>query len=734
MKTCLLIDDEAKERIKVLKSELPQIEWKGFDYDRNREPRAQLLNALRQAEKNPPDLLWLDVVFHFNDGTWCLDDELIEKSLYLGPPVLVVSSLRDKIIEVINNNRDHLFHAPIDFVEYSPQKIDGIKSKIDLLLPDLPKINFESLNLTEWNLSGRKYHWRKTYLRTFAGKVDKDDKTGFNLTKDDPFVIANILSDYARKNSSKRNIDLSRGDPHYASSPKAAKCIHFWHQFSQLLQNEADKETGYEHSTVIDSVRFDKSNQAWADTLRIMNNQKDARDLAIAFQDVLQNLAVSVNEIPSSSNIRAQVVRALQGSTYGNRFGEPLVRAVFAHYLNYRLKFYDSKSSDLPLSYDNLILTNGGSTAIGVLFKMLEKLGLFAPRLEGVKNSQNGFLASFIPVYGPYNTIFERINLELWPILCKEANGYQPDLSTFEAMVKQGDKFKILVMVNPNNPTGINYPANFLDKLAQFVKDYGIIAVEDVAYFDYILSQDRKCETLFERIPEQTFLIGSLSKFFSATGSRCGYIAITDTCNDWLCRKFATKIKNANYTDAFCPEPDFRYAFSRAKSADLYSAFPHTEMVPKQVQFQGAMQVVHGIKDNEKNVTHLTITWKKFVSILGLEEPEKLLEYGNTRYFILVDFLPMIIKELEKKLSGNLEDKLKRNHKLANKFMLTLAKEGVVGLPAARFYLKEADQNIWKIRFSLVNQPQNKVVEGAKRIIKAVSRFAAENAVLLISA
>ena len=140
------------------------------------------------------------------------------------------------------------------------------------------------------------------------------------------------------------------------------------------------------------------------------------------------------------------------------------------------------------------------------------------------------------------------------------------------------------------------------------------------------------------------------------------------------------------------------------------------------------MQVVHGIKDNEKNVTHLTITWEKFVTILGLEEPEKLLKYGNTRYFILVDFLPMIIKELEQKLSGNLENKLKRNHKLANKFMLTLAKEGVVGLPAARFYLKEADQNIWKIRFSLVNQPQNKVVEGAGRIIKAISRFAAENA------
>jgi len=455
-----------------------------------------------------------------------------------------------------------------------------------------------------------------------------------------------------------------------------------------------------------------------------MGSKDDACALALAFQDVLQNLAISIGELPSFQNIRAQVVRALQGSTYGDRFGEPLVRAVFAHYLNYRLNFYNSSSPELPLSYDNLVLTNGGSAAIGVLFKMLEKLGVFAPLSA---THQDAYLSSFVPVYGPYNTIFERIDLKLWPIPCLFQDGYQPSVSSLEEMAPLGDKIKILVMVNPNNPTGVNYSADFLDQLAEFVRKHGIIAVEDVAYFDYIIAQDRKCETLFERVPDRTFLIGSLSKFFSATGSRCGYIAITDACNDWLCQKFSEKIKAANYIDAFCPKPDFRYAFSRAKSADLYSAFPHTEMVPKQVQFQGAMQVVHGINDNEQNVAHLISTWKEFVSIVELEEWERFAEEPvNTHYFILVDFLPMIIKEIRKLIEGDVRDELRQRHELAKSFMQILAEEGVIGLPAARFYLKDAKENIWKIRLSLVNQPRKNVIEGARRIRKAVIRFARE--------
>jgi len=256
MKSCLLIDDDAATRINILNTAIPQIKWEMFDYDKSRDPKTQVLAALDKVEKNPADLLWLDVVFYYSKGRWVLDEDVINRTIYLGPPVLVVSSVRDMIIEIINDNTDHQFHAPIDFAEFFQDDLQQIRDKIDCLMPDLPDVDFDALNLSNWNLRKSAFHWRKTFTETFAGKIEKNAEPLFDLIKDDPFVVAEILSDYALRSSSERSIDLSRGDPHYASSPRAAKCIHFWHQFSQLLQEEADLETGYDHSTVIDSVRM----------------------------------------------------------------------------------------------------------------------------------------------------------------------------------------------------------------------------------------------------------------------------------------------------------------------------------------------------------------------------------------------------------------------------------------------------------------------------------------------
>ena len=88
------------------------------------------------------------------------------------------------------------------------------------------------------------------------------------------------------------------------------------------------------------------------------------------------------------------------------------------------------------------------------------------------------------------------------------------------------DKTKLFIFNSPNNPTGKVFSPEELADVADFVKKNDLLAISDEAYDRLVFGTAK--HTSLATLPgmkERTFLVGSLSKTFSMTGWRIGYVA-----------------------------------------------------------------------------------------------------------------------------------------------------------------------------------------------------------------
>ena len=88
------------------------------------------------------------------------------------------------------------------------------------------------------------------------------------------------------------------------------------------------------------------------------------------------------------------------------------------------------------------------------------------------------------------------------------------------------DRTKLMIFNNPNNPTGKVFSAEEMRDAADFVKKHDLLAISDEAY-DRLLYGDARHRSLAAEpdMRERTLLVGSLSKTYSMTGWRLGYVA-----------------------------------------------------------------------------------------------------------------------------------------------------------------------------------------------------------------
>ena len=85
---------------------------------------------------------------------------------------------------------------------------------------------------------------------------------------------------------------------------------------------------------------------------------------------------------------------------------------------------------------------------------------------------------------------------------------------------------KLFVFNSPHNPTGKVFKRSELERIADFVKQHDLLAVSDEAYERLVYDDTRHISlATLPGMRERTFLVGSLSKTFSMTGWRIGYLA-----------------------------------------------------------------------------------------------------------------------------------------------------------------------------------------------------------------
>jgi len=166
------------------------------------------------------------------------------------------------------------------------------------------------------------------------------------------------------------------------------------------------------------------------------------------------------------------------------------------------------KKHDIELQKKDIIVTTAGSEAI--TFAMLV-----------VANEGDEIIVPE-PFYTNYNGFATMASIAIRPITTHAEDGFAlPDDAEFESKIN--DKTRAIMLCNPGNPTGAVYSRDDLLRIARLCKKHNIYLISDEVYREFIYDGLSHTSVLsLAGFEEQTIMVDSVSKRYSACGARIG--------------------------------------------------------------------------------------------------------------------------------------------------------------------------------------------------------------------
>jgi aspartate aminotransferase len=203
----------------------------------------------------------------------------------------------------------------------------------------------------------------------------------------------------------------------------------------------------------------------------------------------------------ASPQVALDAIRQLDRTVieYSHSAGYESYRKGLAHYYG---------QHGINISYDEIIVTNGGSEAL--LFGMM---ACFEPGDEVIIPE---------PFYANYNSFAIAAGVKVVPVRSTIQEGFAlPPIEAFEALITP--RTKGILICNPGNPTGYLYSRNELETLRDIVKRHDLYLFADEVYREFCYDGARHVSALsLEGLEQNAVLIDSVSKRYSMCGARVG--------------------------------------------------------------------------------------------------------------------------------------------------------------------------------------------------------------------
>ncbi len=167
--------------------------------------------------------------------------------------------------------------------------------------------------------------------------------------------------------------------------------------------------------------------------------------------------------------------------------------------------------SGVALGPDEIVATTGGSEAI--LFALMACAGVGDEALV------------VEPFYTNYLAFAAMAGVKLVPLRARGEDGFHlPGPAEWTAALTP--RTRLVLLCNPNNPTGTVYTRAEVEAVAAFCREHGLFLVSDEVYREFVY--DGRSSTSVLGLPgceENAILVDSLSKRYSACGIRLGCLA-----------------------------------------------------------------------------------------------------------------------------------------------------------------------------------------------------------------
>ena len=111
------------------------------------------------------------------------------------------------------------------------------------------------------------------------------------------------------------------------------------------------------------------------------------------------------------------------------------------------------------------------------------------------------------------------------PYYCQPSNQFIPNIDEIKKLIT--NKTKVIVINNPNNPTGATYPSKLIKEIIQLAIENNIFVISDEIYSDIIFDNKFMSAANYEVNDINTSnlaVVSGISKAYSSTGFRVGWI------------------------------------------------------------------------------------------------------------------------------------------------------------------------------------------------------------------
>ena len=249
--------------------------------------------------------------------------------------------------------------------------------------------------------------------------------------------------------------------------------------------------------------------------IRQLSEFATARGLEIGYENVF-DYSLGNPSVPVPQELSDYIIDYAKEDTqlvhgYSPSLGITSVREAVAQSLEKRF--------GLPYRKEHIFMASGAAGALAHAFRLVTEPGdeilTFAP---------------FFPEYHPYVDLTGAV-LKVVP---PDTEAFQINIEKFREMMTE--KVMAVLINTPNNPSGVVYSAETLQKLADILREKSAEYGHDI----YLISDEPYREIVFDGVEapcvssfyDNTIMCYSFSKALSLPGERIGYVAINPNCKD----------------------------------------------------------------------------------------------------------------------------------------------------------------------------------------------------------
>ncbi len=201
--------------------------------------------------------------------------------------------------------------------------------------------------------------------------------------------------------------------------------------------------------------------------------------------------------------IKKETIKAIEENYthYGSNRGFPELRRIIVS--DYKEKYSAEYDSDTEI-----ILTTGGAEALNNVI-----LGTINPGDEVIILS---------PAFVSYKNLVKMAGGICVELPLKEENHFHVDVREVEASISE--KTKMIIINNPNNPTGAVYSYDELKGLSELVVKHNLLILSDEMYSRLLYEGEFYSIASFSGMKERAIIVNGFSKTYAMTGWRLGYV------------------------------------------------------------------------------------------------------------------------------------------------------------------------------------------------------------------